>query len=152
MRALPSFGVVLAGLMGVDEVEEGGGAGEGGCERPGDGCGIGALVSVSVSLVLGRLRSGKAGTGSVRGGNGDEGRVGSGKPLGGDQGGVEGSVGGEGGAVAWLAPRPGSWLCSRDGAVAFPLAIVELLSPVGAVASSAAGAVPFSPVAVSSEV
>ena len=146
MRALPSFGVVLAGLAGVDEVEEGGGAGEGGCERAGDGCGIGASVlvlvlvsvSVSVSVVLGMLRSGKAGVGSVRGGNG------------GDQGGVEGSVGGER-VVGWLAPRPGSWLSSRDGAVAFPLAIVEPLSPTGAVASSAAGAVPFSPVAASSE-
>jgi hypothetical protein len=138
MRALPSFGVVLAGLAGVDEVEEGGGAGEGGCERAGDGCGIGA--SVSVSLVLGRLRSGKAEVESVRGGNG------------GDQGGVEGSVGGERGAVVWLAPRPDSWLSSRDGAVAFPLAVVEPLLPAGAVASSAAGAVPFSPVAASSEV
>ena len=139
MRALPSFGVVLAGLAGVDEVEEGGGAGEGGCEMAGDDCGIGTSVSVSVSLVLGRLRSGKAEVESVRGGNG------------GDQGGVEGSVGGERGAVVWLAPRPDSWLSSRDGAVAFPLAIVEPLPPAGAVASSAAGAVPFSPVAASSE-
>ena len=137
MRALPSFGV-LTGLAGVDEVEEGGGAGEGGCERAGDDCGIG--TSVSVSLVLGRLRSGKAEVGSVRGGNG------------GDQGGVEESVGGERGAVVWLAPRPDSWLSSRDGVVAFPLVIVEPLSLAGAVASSAAGAVPFSPVAASSEV
>ena len=77
---------------------------------------------------------------SVRGGNR------------GDQGGVEGSVGGERGAMVWLAPRPDSWLSSRDGAVAFPLAIEEPLPPAGAVASSAAGAVPFSPVAASSEV
>lgn len=140
MRALPSFGVVLARLVGVDKVEEGGGAGEGGCERAGDGCGIGTSVSVSVLLVLGRLRSGKEGVGSVRSGNG------------GDQGGVEGSVGGERGAVVWLVPRPGSWLNSRDGAVAFPLATVNPLSPAGAVASSAAGAAPFSPVAASSEV
>lgn len=56
------------------------------------------------------------------------------------------------GVVGWLAPRPGSWLSSRDCAVAFPLAMVEPLSPAGAVASSATGAVSFSPVAASSEV
>ena len=84
------------------------------------------------------MKSGKAAVGSVRGGNGGDGRVGSGKPPGGDQGGVEGSVGGERGAVVWLAPRPDSWLSSRDGAVVFPLAIVNPLSAAGAVASSAA--------------
>ena len=73
--------------------------------------------------------------------NGGKGRVGGGKPPGATRVGLKGWWAGRGGS------RPGFWLGSRDGAVLFPLVTVKLFSPVRAVASLAARAVLFSPVA-----